>query len=229
MLDAQERRTGPRAPLTGTAVVHCRQAKVACEILDVGTMGIGLLAPREVPVGEFVRVVFRIGAANSRPFRAGGSRPPGADGGPERVQQIDGVVVVAHEHGTGYRLGIQFTVMEGQVVSQIHAYVAEQVSSPARRTGEYAAGSSNGGAHVFVPSEEAYAPSPTSHVTGEFPAADEPEASDVAATGTDDEEGPRGISGLPIRGPDSDAPIDRELLRLYLDAIRTVGSVRPKD
>jgi hypothetical protein len=195
MLAGQERRTGPRAPLAGTAVVHCGDAKVACEILDVGTMGIGLLAPQALPAGEFVRVVFRIGAANTRPM--------GAEGGPERLYQADGVVVVADKHSAGCRLGIQFTVIEGHVATQIHAYVSKQVGPDAarRRTGEYA-------------SMEAYPPA------GD---AEAPEAEASAATGTDDEDAPRSPSSS-----ERDAPIDRELLRLYLDAIRTVDSTRKR-
>ena len=193
MLAAQERRTGPRAPLAGTAVVHCGDAKVACEILDVGTMGIGLLAPQALPAGEFVRVVFRIGAANTR--------PTGAGGGPERLHQADGVVVVADKHSAGCRLGIQFTVIEGHVAAQIQAYVSTQLGpdGPRRRTGEYA-------------SMEAYPP------------AEDVEAPEVgAATGTDDEDAARHPSAS-----ERDAPIDRELLRLYLDAIRTVDSTRKR-
>jgi hypothetical protein len=205
MLVAQERRTGPRAPLTGTAVVHCREAKVPCEILDVGAMGIGLLAPTELVPGEFVRVVFRMGAAN----------------GPERVQQADGVVVGVSRQGAGCRVGIQFTVIEGHVASQIHEYVVEQGIVPRRRTGEYAPMDS-------YPRETA---TPPTHRTGEYLAAiehEEEEDVDVAATGTDDEDVPRSLSGMPTRGPaqEADAPIDRELLRLYLDAIRTVDATR---
>lgn len=185
-------------------MIHVRDSKVACEIIDVGTLGIGLLAPRDVAAGEFVRVVFRIGAAN----------------GPERLQQVDGVIVGSSPQGGGCRLGIQFTVIEGHVASQIHQYVAERVQTPKsqRRTGEYAP-------------LESYPSGETPRGTGEYAAAidiDEVEQDFGAATGTDGEDLPRGLSGLPIRGPERDAPIDHELLKLYLDAIRTVDQSRKK-
>ena len=177
-----------------------------CEILDVGATGIGLLAPRELVPGEFVRVVFRMGAAN----------------GPERVQQADGVVVGVSKQSAGCRVGIQFTVIEGHVASQIHDYVVEQGVVPRRRTGEYAPMDA-------YPQEGA---TPATHGTGEYLAAvdDEEEQEDVAATGTDDEDIPRSLAGMPSRGAaqEADAPIDRELLRLYLDAIRTVDATRKK-
>lgn len=223
MLAAQERRAGPRAPLTGTAVVHCRDAKVPCEILDVSAMGIGLLAPRELALGEFVRVVFRLGAANDSKTPAARS----AGGGPERLHQIDGVVVGTSQHAVGCRVGIQFTVIEGHVASQIHTYVLQQVGPVAqtapigappqhqpRQTGEYA------------PKESYPEPPRAMRATGEFFAAvDDEDAIDddaVAATGTDGEDTPR----RPLHA--DDAPIDRELLRLYLDAIRTVDTKRKR-
>jgi hypothetical protein len=223
MLVAQERRTGPRAPLTGTAVVHCRDVKVGCEILDVSAMGIGLLAPRELPDGEFVRVVFRLGAAND-------SRARGAAGGPERLHTVDGVVVSVTPSrvsgadggvGVGCRLGIQFTVIEGHVAQQIHAYVTQQVG-PAPRAGAIGAPPEHAARQTgeYAP-KESYPDQPRAmRATGEFLAAMDDDDDQVAATGTDGEDTPR----IPNR--DGDAPIDRELLRLYLDAIRTVDAKR---
>ena len=183
---AQERRAGPRAPLAGTAVLHVRDDKLPCEIVDVSMLGIGIMAPRSVLDGEFVRVVFRLGAANSS----------------DRLQQADGVVVRGETGEMGCRLGIQFTVIEGDVASQIHSYVASHTPQPAatRKTGEYAP------VGDYPPTET------QQRVTKELPGVDdEGEEADAAATGTD--------------GYDQsahDLPIDRELMNSYLEGVRSV-------
>jgi hypothetical protein len=179
---AQERRAGRRAPLAGTAILHVRDDKVPCEIVDVSMLGMGVLSPRWLLDGEFVRVVFRLGAANSR----------------ERIQQADGVIVRREQGEIGCRLGIQFTVIEGQVASQIHHYVDLHGPEPSsrRRTGEYAP-------------VEAYPHADTAkRVTTELPAAGGDEVAD-AATGTD--------------GAEHDVPIDHELMSSYLESLRTVS------
>lgn len=233
-----DRRSGTRAPLAGRALVRQGARELSCEIVDIGLTGIALACPEPLELGDFVRVAFRLGAANGNPMRD-------ADGLIARVEQ---------GRDENVRLvGVQFTVVEGPVAIEIHDYVRRQNEARhpgarrrKRRTDEYAR-------------VDDYPPTDAAHSSGEFHVAgaaygdsgrielDDPDDIPLPATGTDDEAAASGAdhrvpshrragARVPMTGrllprnesrgaakSEANAPIDRELLSLYLEALHQTG------
>lgn len=235
MVLPDDRRSGTRAPLAGRAIVRQGARELSCEIIDIGLTGIALACPEPINLGDFVRVAFRLGAANGNPMRD-------ADGLVARIEQGKDAQVRL--------VGVQFTVVEGPVAIEIHDYVRRQNEARhpgARRrkraTDEYAR-------------VDDYPPTDAAHSTGEFGVAaygdsgridlDDPDELELPATGTDDESASAADHRLPshrragVRLPmtgrplpradkpsvapsEPNAPIDRELLSLYLEALHQTG------
>jgi len=102
-----ERRGSPRAVLAAQAVLFMDSKRVRAEGVDISQTGIGVVVPHRLDAGAYLRLNFAL-----------------KDGqGVERWFDADGLVARATKRGTGCLLGIQFTVIEGHVVTRIHEYV----------------------------------------------------------------------------------------------------------
>lgn len=214
-----ERRGNHRASLErGQAVVFVANKRVRARPIDISTSGMGLALPATVEPGTYLRVNFALQTADGRDLWV----------------DADGLVTRSAVESNERFLGIQFSVVEGHVASQIHEYVERQRQLQPRwqqaapYVERYEASSGNMSPPPGFPGGPTAAPA-----TGEYAPPDErAEPTHAAKTGTEAGSGTyapaAARSSQPTAHGERQTGLPPKLESLYRDALRQLDADRAK-